>query len=257
MGTRAMLAGLVLVAAACSGGRSAPSDVAVPVAPSSPSATSSPAGTSAPAPEPFALPTGPGTPIVRADGDAFWVRDRLGGQGWRLRAANPWGQQLALPVLRHVRRAGVDWLRVLVPERPNGRTGWIDAAQVIVDTVPGRIVVDLSDHQLRRFTGGEVAADYTVGVGRDETPSTTGLFFVWAQVAYTDRLGPYGSNALGLSAFSEVITEWRGGGRMAIHGTADASDRGLDVSFGCIRVYNPQMDALRNVPMGTPVLIRA
>ena len=60
-----------------------------------------------------------------------------------------------------------------------------------------------------------------------------------------------------LSGFSNVITEWVGGGRMAIHGTSDPSDRGHDVSYGCVRVYNPQMKDLTDVPLGTPVWIHA
>ena len=62
--------------------------------------------------------------------------------------------------------------------------------------------------------------------------------------------------ALGLSGFSPVLKDWPGGGRMAIHGTAHASDRGLMVSHGCVRVYNDDMVDLRRVPLGTPVVIR-
>jgi lipoprotein-anchoring transpeptidase ErfK/SrfK len=43
---------------------------------------------------------------------------------------------------------------------------------------------------------------------------------------------------------------------MAIHGTIDPSHLGRDVSHGCVRVLNPQMLELRDVPLGTPVLIR-
>lgn len=43
---------------------------------------------------------------------------------------------------------------------------------------------------------------------------------------------------------------------MAIHGTADATDPGRRVSYGCARVYNAQMNELRGIPMGTTVLIR-
>ena len=59
-----------------------------------------------------------------------------------------------------------------------------------------------------------------------------------------------------MSGFSEVLTSLPGGGRMAIHGTADPSDRGQAVSFGCVRVYNRDMDRLQDVPMGTVVVIR-
>jgi lipoprotein-anchoring transpeptidase ErfK/SrfK len=116
--------------------------------------------------------------------------------------------------------------------------------------------VDLSDHLLQRWESGRVTARFRVAVGAPSTPTTPGRFFVWAQVPYDDASGAYGVFALGLSGFSEVLTGWPGGGRMAIHGTIDPSHLGRDVSHGCVRVYNAQMLRLRDVPMGTPVLIR-
>ncbi len=53
-----------------------------------------------------------------------------------------------------------------------------------------------------------------------------------------------------------MITDWPGGGRMAIHGTSDPSVAGQDVSNGCIRVFNPLMAKLIDVPMGATVIIR-
>jgi lipoprotein-anchoring transpeptidase ErfK/SrfK len=113
----------------------------------------------------------------------------------------------------------------------------------------------MSARILRHFRNGKLIHKFSVGIGAPSTPTTPGLFFVWARLA-ADPSGPYGSYVLGLSGFSEVLTEWPGGGRMAIHGTDNAADRGNEVSFGCVRVYNPQMQELRDVPMGTPVLIR-
>ncbi len=123
--------------------------------------------------------------------------------------------------------------------------------------MPDKIVVDLSEHTLRRYVGKELVTHERIAVGSPATPTPAGRFFVWAHVGYADPSGPYGVFALGLSGFSHVITDWTGGGRIAIHGTADRSDGGSDVSHGCVRVYNPQMRALEDVPLGTPVTIRA
>ena len=202
---------------------------------------------------------GPGTRVAVADGAAFRIHaaPRATSVVRRLAAENDWGQPLALPVLdARTDRAGVPWLRVQVPERPNGRTGWVRAAAVRIRSVTERILVDLSDHLLQRWEAGRVTARYRVAVGAPSTPTTPGRFFVWAHVAYDDAAGAYGVFALGLSGFSEVITQWPGGGRMAIHGTIDPSHLGRDVSHGCVRVHNPQMLRLRDVPMGTPVVIR-
>jgi lipoprotein-anchoring transpeptidase ErfK/SrfK len=54
-----------------------------------------------------------------------------------------------------------------------------------------------------------------------------------------------------------VLSDWPGGGRAAIHGTAVATDRGQKVSHGCIRVFNKDMKKLEKLPLGTPVLIQA
>lgn len=119
-----------------------------------------------------------------------------------------------------------------------------------------RIVVDTSTRVLRHFRDGTLLHRFRIGIGKPTTPTTPGHFFVWARLQPSEPSGQYGSYLLGLSGFSEVLTEWPGGGRMAIHGTADPTDRGQEVSFGCVRVFNDQMDQLTDVPMGTSVVIR-
>jgi lipoprotein-anchoring transpeptidase ErfK/SrfK len=78
---------------------------------------------------------------------------------------------------------------------------------------------------------------------------------VWAHVPQASPTGPYGAYALGLSGFSDVLTDWPGGGRFAIHGTPYRANTGLKVSHGCIRVFNPDVTTLRDIPLGTPVVI--
>jgi hypothetical protein len=172
------------------------------------------------------------------------------------RAVNDWGQPLWLPVIEERDIGGDLWLHVLLPERPNGSTGWLRAARVDTSIVRDRIVVRLRTHTLTRYHEGRRIARYRVAVGSPSTPTTPGRFFVWALVGYADRQGPYGNFAVGLSGFSEVITDWPGGGRMAIHGTSDPSVAGEDVSNGCIRVFNPLMAKLIDMPMGASVIIR-
>ena len=130
-------------------------------------------------------------------------------------------------------------------------------ADVRVHRARQRILVDLSDRVLRYFRRGTLEARYSVGIGAPATPTAVGTFYVWAQVPQASATGPYGVFALGLSGFSPVLKDWPGGGRMAIHGTANAADRGQMVSHGCVRVYNDDMLELRRVPLGTPVVITA
>ena len=172
------------------------------------------------------------------------------------RPVNDWGQPLWLPVIGNRDVTGQSWFRVLLPDRPNGSTGWLRVRDVDTSTVQDRIVVLLHKHALIRYRGGEPIARFRVAVGKASTPTTPGRFFVWARVGYADRNGPYGNFALGLSGFSRVITDWPGGGRMGIHGTPDPSLAGQDVSNGCVRVFNPLMSRLIDVPMGATVIIR-
>jgi lipoprotein-anchoring transpeptidase ErfK/SrfK len=178
----------------------------------------------------------------------------------RMDADNPWGQPLRLLVVRDVRDDDGDlWLRVQVPIYPNGQAGWVAASHVRVAEATDRVVVDLSARSLVRTREGRRVASLSVGVGSNATPTPPGRFFVWAKVATGKPSGPYGSYILGLSGFSEAIepwTEWPGEPRLAIHGTDDPGDAGHAVSNGCVRVLNGLLGTLRDIPMGTPVIIR-
>ncbi|MEX2102296.1 MAG: L,D-transpeptidase family protein [Actinomycetota bacterium] len=169
---------------------------------------------------------------------------------------NPWGQRAPLLVEkgRHDDQ-GRAWVRVQLPIAPNGTTGWVRVESVRLVARDELIVVDLSERTLRHYVGGRQVSSFSVGVGRPGAPSARGLFSVWARVPQADGGGPYGTFVLGLSGLAP-ISEWVGEGRMAIHGTASSGDRGRRVSAGCIRVFNPQMERLTGIPLGTPVVIR-
>lgn len=170
---------------------------------------------------------------------------------------NPVGQKLAFLVTGTARdRAGNPWLHVLLPIRPNESAGWVKKTDVRVIPADEKIVVDLSRRTLVHYRGGKPVDKFSVGIGRTQTPTASGTFYVWAQVPQASPSGPYGVFALGLSGFSTVLKNWPGGGRMAIHGTSNPADRGQQVSHGCIRVYNADMTKLEKVPLGTPVIIK-
>jgi lipoprotein-anchoring transpeptidase ErfK/SrfK len=177
-----------------------------------------------------------------------------------LEADNPWGQPLRLLVVRDaIDEGGNTWLRIQLPIWPNGQAGWVKASDVRLAEATERVVVDLSARRLVRVRQGRPVARVRVAIGKSATPTPPGRYFVWARVITGEPSGPYGSYILGLSGFSEAIepwTEWPGEPRLAIHGTDDPADAGHAVSYGCIRVPNRLLGVLRDVPMGTPVLIR-
>jgi hypothetical protein len=187
-----------------------------------------------------------------------WTGPRGGEPSLRMSidALNPWDQRIAFPIRDVHVTGGTTWYRVLLGIEPNRSNGWVRGDDVTFDRTRHQVVVDLSERALRHYRNGNLRHRFTVGIGAPETPTTIGRFFVWARLNPSDASGPYGTFLLGLSGFSEVLTDWPGGGRMAIHGTADPTDRGRRVSYGCPRVYNPQMNQLRSITMGTTVLIR-
>jgi L,D-transpeptidase catalytic domain len=210
--------------------------------------------------QPMPAPEGPARLVARPFEPFLWTwRDPGPGanEAFRLAADNPFGQRVSFLVEDLFRdRDGTDWARILTGEHPNGAQAWIRARDARITPVDQRIVVDLSSRMLIKYVRGDVRARISVAIGDEDTPTVPGRYFVWARVRYFNPAGPYGKLALGLSGFSRVVQFGPAPGRLAIHGTADPSDRGQSISLGCVRVFNSQIGQLSNVPMGTPVIIR-
>lgn len=151
-----------------------------------------------------------------------------------------------------------DWYRVQLPLKPNGVTGWVRASDVELAPVTTRIEVDLSERRVTLFDRGRRVLSTTAAIGTPQTPTPTGRFYVNQRLVPADASGPFGPGAIGISAFSEVLTGWTQGGPIAIHGTNRPDLLGRAVSNGCIRVRN---DLLRRLfdrtRAGTPVTVRA
>jgi lipoprotein-anchoring transpeptidase ErfK/SrfK len=146
------------------------------------------------------------------------------------------------------------WYRV---QLPNGITGYVRVAAVDTARVGSRVLVDLSARRLTLFRNGQPALRTTVAVGSTATPTPTGRYYVNQRLIPADASGPYGPAAIGISAYSNVLTGWVQGGPVAIHGTNEPWSIGRAVSNGCIRVRNDVLRRLfRVTPAGTPVVIR-
>ncbi len=112
------------------------------------------------------------------------------GKRYAFLTENPVGQDLEFLVEKTARDdEGDPWLRILLPIRPNGAAGWVRMGAVKVHEVTQRIVVDLSDKTLRYYRDGHLEHDFSVGIGRPETPTAVGTFFVWAQVPQASPVG--------------------------------------------------------------------
>jgi hypothetical protein len=232
-------AGLGLFAASCSTGGGNDTAAKQPDSPD----------TTAPA------PTATGTSVARANADTVSVLDapRPDARVRQLAGTTDFGFRRALLVV------GEDgaFLKVLLPERPNGSTGWVRAADVEVEHVDHEIRIDLGGRTLRWTEGGNVVLETPIAVGSKEYPTPTGRFFVTDLLDTGESGGAYGPYAVGLSAHSDVLTEFGGGdGQVGIHGTNDPSSIGRPVSHGCVRVANDVISRLATtVPIGTQVTI--
>jgi lipoprotein-anchoring transpeptidase ErfK/SrfK len=148
------------------------------------------------------------------------------------------------------------WLRVQLPLRPNGAAGWVAAAEVTLARVRTRIVIDVSARRVTFYRDGREVLHATAAVGSSATPTPLGSFYVNQRLVPQDTTGPFGPGAIGISAFSNVLTGWTQGGPIAIHGTNQPWSIGHAVSNGCVRVRNAIVRKLfRLAYAGTPVVI--
>jgi lipoprotein-anchoring transpeptidase ErfK/SrfK len=155
-------------------------------------------------------------------------------------------------------RCRATWLRVELPIRPNGATGWVRADHVDRVAVHTRVVVDVSQRTLRLYRGSRLLVRTPVAVGAGATPTPLGRYYVNQRLVPAEPGGPFGPGAIGISAFSPVLTGWAQGGPVAIHGTNEPWSIGHAVSNGCIRVPNAVLRKLWPLtPAGTPVQINS
>jgi lipoprotein-anchoring transpeptidase ErfK/SrfK len=233
--------------------------------PSAPKADGTP-----PASQPAPPTTPPSGPIRLGSAPAYvalatrdvTVRNRpRGGQIVALFPAMlPWGSPTPFLVrAAHRDTTGDDWLKVLLPRRPNESTGWVRRDQVRLVATGYQVEVDLSDRSARLLHHRRTVRRWRVGVGRPFTPTPTGQFFVTVKLRPPQISTVYGAWALGLSGYSEVLEQFgTGDGQIALHGTGNAGDLGREVSNGCVRMDNQIItDLARTLPLGTPVTIRA
>jgi len=168
-----------------------------------------------------------------------------------------------IPVVFYVkgREHDADRVEVYLPVRPNGSSGWVDASDVIVQNMPYRIEVGITEHRLRVFREDEQILDEPVGVGRAEVPTPGGIYYLKELLKPPNPNGAYGVYAYGLSGFSNVLQSFNGGsGVIGIHGTNEPDKLGTDVSHGCIRLHNDVITRMVEeigLPLGTPVEIEA
>jgi lipoprotein-anchoring transpeptidase ErfK/SrfK len=173
----------------------------------------------------------------------------------------PWGSPTPF-LISEARRtaAGDTWLKVLLPRRPNGSSGWVRRDQVRIRPITREVVVDLSSRTASLLEDRHKVRSFRVGVGTAGTPTPTGRFYVTVKLRPPQiSAAAYGAWALGLSGYSEVHQSFgTGDGQIALHGTYKPWLLGRPVSNGCVRMDNATITLLaETLPLGSPVTIQA
>ena len=187
-------------------------------------------------------------------GASVAVRSWPGGAvAMRLGSRTEFGSRRALSVA--VRRGG--WLGVRAPELGNGRLGWIDARSrgLAYAWTAVRLEIDLSRRELRLHRGAGVT-QLRVSIGRAGSPTPIGRFAVTDKLPGARFSRVYGCCILALSGRQpRVPAGWRGGDRLAIHGSPGDAVGG-EASAGCLQARRADLELLmRAVPLGAPVVI--
>jgi len=160
-----------------------------------------------------------------------------------------------VPLVLGVTETQGDWLRVQLPVRPNGSTGWVKKSEVKTRSVQNHIVVEIAKRRLTAWQGSELLMESPVGVGTDKTPTPPGTYYV--DVSARNPGHGMGVHMLSISGFSEVLKNFGGGlGQLAIHGTSNMATVGTNASNGCLRLPNDTVAKLAKIaPTGTPVFV--
>jgi hypothetical protein len=149
------------------------------------------------------------------------------------------------------------WFKARLPILPNNTTGWIDASRLSrPHVVHTQLFVNRAHERLALQRDGRVIFRARIGVGRPETPTPAGHFYIRDKLVGFPPGTIYGPLAFGTSARSAVLTDWPKDGVVGIHGTNQPELLPGHVSHGCMRMRNEDILRLAKLlPIGTPLTI--
>jgi hypothetical protein len=152
---------------------------------------------------------------------------------------------------------GAKWVRIRLPARPNGSTGWVPRRALgRYHVVTTALRVNRRRLRAELVDRGQVVWRAPVAVGTTAAPTPPGRFYVRSRIIPRRPRGPYGVYAFGTNGFSPGASDWPGGGVVGVHGTDRPDLLPGRVSRGCIRLRNRDIARLRELlPLGTPIII--
>lgn len=163
------------------------------------------------------------------------------------------------PLAMVVTESAGDWLRVMLPARPNGMEGWVRAGDVELTSHSYRMELNLAEFDLKVYDGEELIEQTGVVIGKDATPTPVGIYYLNEMIPQSNPGGAFGPWILSTSAYSETLETFDGGlPVIAFHGTNQPDLIGTQASNGCIRMPNDVVTRLaETLPAGTPVTVVA
>jgi hypothetical protein len=194
--------------------------------------------------------------------ESTWARRRPSARSRRIKRLGtytPDGTPEVVLLLDDYRRSGGRlWVRVRLPMRPSGRTGWVPRSRLgNYRLTELSFTIDRARQRATLYRRGRPIWRAPVGVGRPNWPTPPGRFYIRSRLVPLDTSGIYGIFAFGTSAYSAVLTDWPRGGMVGVHGTNEPGLIPGRISHGCVRVRNSNMARLRALMgLGTPVQIR-
>ena len=189
-------------------------------------------------------------------------RPGAGRRIWRVGTQTDWSSEPQVLLVKGSAYVhGREWVRLLLPIRPDGRTGWIPRANVVLLHTRYWVIVNRRARTVTIDRNGRRLHRFRAVVGKAATPTPDGLAAIYEKDPQPDPNAFLGPWALPLTILSNVLHNFGGGpGRVAIHGRAGASllnPLGTASSHGCIRIDNgPITWMAHHLPQGTPVYIR-
>ncbi len=146
------------------------------------------------------------------------------------------------------------WVKVLLPSKPNGSTGWLRDENLDSAVTPYEIRVHLKSMSVQLYFEGREVGSWTIGIGMPSTPTPTGRTFLLGSFVDPDQ--DFSPVILPLGAHSPTLDTFGGGpGTVAFHTWPTDEVYGAATSNGCIRVPPDALDLLTEVPLGTLVLV--
>jgi hypothetical protein len=177
---------------------------------------------------------------------------RIGRLTWHTADGFP---SIYLVLRAHWDAHGREWVKLRIPGRPNGQTGWVARDGLdrfhLIDLL---VVVNREKLRMYFYRRGHPIWSAPVGVGKPSTPTPAGHFWIDERFTLHDSSSGYYPYAFGTTDYS-TLSDWPGGGIVGIHGPYfEPQNIPGRISHGCIRLHVGDDFWLgRHIELGTPL----